>query len=245
MSKYQEIKRTEEQVDQVKHPDIERLQGIIGYEFSDKTLLEAAVTHCSVTADRDKTYERMEFLGDAVLGMLVAEYLYRSDNNYSEGEMTQIKSSVVSRKTLMYVGRELKLEEFLRVDNGLTKSASVSSSITSDAYEAIIGAIYLDSGIEAARAFMLRTITDELTDVEENKKTTGFKSLLQEKLQANGNPEPEYDITEVTGPAHDRRFKAEVTAMGKVCGSGWGRTKKDAEKAAAREAMAMLYPEIS
>lgn len=221
---------------------LKKLEETIGYKFKDRNLLELAMTHCSLSADREATYERMEFLGDAVVGLVIAEHLYNSQNNYSEGEMTDIKSNVVSRTSLMYAGRRLNLDEFLQVDSGLANSSSLTGSLTSDAYEAIAGAVFLDSDFETARSFVVATLEKELVNAEEKSCFTGSKSKLQERLQAAGRDEPAYRIVEISGPAHNRRFKAEVYSNGVMAGEGWGRTKKDAEKKAAKEALEKLFP---
>ncbi len=221
---------------------LEHLERRIGHSFNDRKLLEMAMTHRSLVTEVNATYERMEFLGDAVVGLVIAQYLYNSGKNYSEGEMTDIKSTVVSRRSMMYAGRRLELEDYLRVDVGLANSRSVSASLTSDAYEAVVGAIFLDADLDTARGFVLRTLGKELSEAENKEHVGGFKSKLQECLQASGEPEPRYRITEVAGPAHDRTFEAEVFAGGKVRGRGRGRTKKEAEKQAAEEAFFSLFP---
>lgn len=223
--------------------EMDELEKILDYKFTNRHLLLPAITHSSLVTEKKTTYDRMEFLGDAVVSLVVSEYLYRAENNYSEGEMTEIKSKVVSRQSMMYAGRRLRLDEFLRVDSGLANSKSVAGSLTSDAYEAVVGAIYLDSGLEPAREFVLRTLGKELSEAEVDSALSGFKSIFQELLQMHCNQKPEYHIVESAGPPHDRWFKAEVFAQGVVRGEGWGKTKKTAEKNAAREAIKAMFPE--
>ncbi len=230
------------------HPDdtankqLDLLENILEYNFTDRKLLKLALTHRSSTSGDEGTYERLEFLGDAVISLVVADYLYNSNKNYSEGEMTEIKSIVVSRKSLMYVGRRLKLEQFLKVDNGLANSYSVSASLTSDAYEAVVGAIYLDAGFDKAQDFILKTLDPELQSAEKKESlNAGSKSRLQEYVQSVGRKEPQYTISEVVGPAHDRTFKAKVVASDGIQGHGWGKTKKEAEKNAAKEALNIIF----
>jgi len=221
---------------------LRELERIIGHTFNDRGLLMTAVTHSSLTDDKENTYERMEFLGDAVVTLVVAQYLYGSEEGYTEGEMTEIKSKVVSRKALMHAGRRLRLDKFLKVDPGLANSSSVAGSLTSDAYESVVGAVFLDSDFDTAKELVLRTLGDELSRAEEEGNIAGFKSILQEKIQTQCKEKPEYRIVQITGPPHDHRFKASVSAGGSVRGEGWGRTKKEAEKNAAKEALDVMFP---
>jgi ribonuclease-3 len=233
-SKKQDGKMTDEHLDS--------LQELINYRFADRQLLVEALTHSSVAED-DQSYERLEFLGDAIAGFIIAEYLFNSHRRYSEGEMTQMKAATVNRKSMGQAGSRLQLEKYIMVDRGLSKNAELPPSLISDAYESLIGAIYLDGGIEPARLFILQTLQPELRKAETQTHTPNFKSLLQESLQKEGKDHPTYKTTRKTGPPHNRRFLVEVMIDGKSGGEGWGNTKKEAEQKAAKAAMDILYPD--
>ena len=225
--------------------EFEDLQARIGYRFSDRGLLEHALTHKSRAAE-DTTggvadNESMEFLGDAVLGLVVADALFRQYPLYNEGQKSKIKASVVSTQSLARHAEALRLGEHLILCRGEEKTGGrFKQALLADAYEALIAAIYLDGGFEAAAAFLLR----ELKDAIDAGGTPGFmrdyKSTLQERLQGMGKPLPEYRVSGETGPDHRKLFSVEVLVAGAVLGTASGKAKKEAEQEAARQALAAL-----
>ncbi len=221
--------------------ELHRLQARLGVQFENLELLRRALRHASA-AETEPSYERLEFLGDAVVGMVVAEHLFRTMPGASEGEMTVIKSGVVSRRTLGRVGRRLALQEHLEVGEGL-QGRPYPLSIVSGAYEAVVGAVFVDQGMRAAGDLVLRTLADEIERVCEDRHAEGAKSLLQQRAQAVGLGIPRYEIISAEGPDHEVEFQAVVLIAGRECGEGRGRTKKEAESNAARQALERHYPD--
>jgi len=221
--------------------ELDRLQERLGVRFDDESLLYRALRHASA-AGEVPSYDRLEFLGDAVVGLVVAEHLFRSMPAASEGEMTVIKSVVVSRRALGRVARKLNLHEYLEVGEGL-QGRPYPLSIVSGAYEAVVGAVFVDSGMAIARNLVLRTLENERERVCEERNAEGAKSVLQQMTQAEGKGIPRYKIVGAEGPDHALQFQAVVLVADEQCGEGWGRTKKDAESNAARQALERCYPD--
>jgi ribonuclease III len=223
--------------------EFEALQEAAGYRFRDRGILEHALTHRS-RANEDVTggvadNESLEFLGDAVLGFVTAELLFHRHPDRDEGEKSKMKAALVSTPALARQARRLGLGEHLLLGRGEEKTGGrLKRALLADGYEALIAAIYLDGGMEAARAFILREFEPLLGDVA-SAVTIGddHKSALQEALQGRGDPLPEYVVTAEEGPAHRRLFKVEVRVRGVVLAEAEGRTKKDAEREAARQAL--------
>ncbi|MFW6456938.1 MAG: ribonuclease III [Planctomycetota bacterium] len=228
--------------DRTDKEELKQIQKDIGYEFHDLSLLRKAITHSSLAPAGHRSYERLEFLGDAVASLVIAEKLFGAPETYTEGEMTVIKSETVNRRSMEQAGRRLNLPEYLRVDEGLTQQ-EVPPSLITDAYEALIGAIFLDSDYSRAQQFVLATLGKELENAEQREHPPNYKSILQELLQAEGKEPPEYHTVRQVGPAHNARFQAEVRTHNVTQGTGWGRTKKEAEQKAAHGALNVLYPE--
>ena len=214
----------------------------MGYTFRNPGLLTKAMTHSSLAPAGLRSYERLEFLGDAVVGLVVAEELFSLPESYSEGEMTEMKSATVSRRSLVRAGKRLDLQHYLRVDRGLAQRKSYPPSLTANAYEALVGAVFLDGGFEEARKFILRSLEPELMAARQSQSPPNCKSILQERLQAEGKPHPAYHTARKVGLEHDMWFQAAVSVEGRQVGAAWGRTKKQAEQAAARLALDALYP---
>jgi len=223
--------------------DLQELQRRLHYSFRSPDLLALALTHASAGVSRTETNERLEFLGDAVVGAVVAEYVYRCWPGADEGRMTVARSDVVSRRALGERGRELGLGEFLHVDDGLNRQSDYPNSMVADAFEAVVGALFLDGGFDAAREFLLRVLEPSIAEARRNGSVQGYKSLLQECTQAESKGVPDYRILQATGPDHRRQFEAAVSIQGEDCGTGWGATKKAAECAAARQALEFRYPD--
>lgn len=222
---------------------VEICQQRIGYDFSDTDLLRSALTHASGAANRLASNERMEFLGDSVLGFTICEWLFKQHVEYLEGELTQIKSAVVSRRVCARISRELGLEECLILGKGMQVATGVPKSLLSDVYEAIIAAIYLDGGFDAAREFILRTIQEELNQAVLGHSIGNYKSALQQVSQRDFAAAPIYRLMSESGPDHSKMFQIAAEIKARKFTPAWGRTKKDAEQKAAGNAIAELQGE--
>ena len=222
---------------------VEVCQQRIGYQFSNPDLLKSALTHASGAVNRLASNERMEFLGDSVLGFTICEWLFKQHVEYLEGELTQIKSAVVSRRVCARVSRELGLEECLILGKGMQQAAGVPKSLLSDVYEAIIAAIYLDGGFDAAREFILRSVHDELAQAVLGHSIGNHKSALQQLSQREHGTAPVYRLLSETGPDHSKMFQISAEIKNRKFTPAWGRTKKDAEQRAAGNALAELQGE--
>jgi ribonuclease-3 len=218
----------------------ELCQQRIGYRFKDLQLLKAALTHASGAANRLASNERLEFLGDAVLGFTICEWLFKEHTEYQEGELTQIKSTVVSRRVCARVSHKLELEDCLILGKGMQQGTGVPKSLLSDVYEALIAAIYLDGGFSAAREFILRTIREELQRAVQGHSIGNHKSALQQLAQREHGAAPVYRLVSETGPDHSKIFQIAAEVKNRKFTPAWGRTKKDAEQRAAGNALAEL-----
>ena len=225
---------------------IKELENAIGYRFRNITLLQNALAHSSYANERWHnslmSNERLEFLGDSVLGMLVAEYLYRTFPDRPEGELTRMRADMVCEKTLASVANGIGLGDHLLLGKGEEQGGGRNrDSILADAVESVIAACYLDGGMEAALAFVERFI---LVNVPVTKfHNTDYKTALQELVQQKKNQTLAYALVGETGPDHDKQFLVELTLNGKPVGKGTGSSKKRAEQDAARNAMEQLFPE--
>ncbi len=215
----------------------EQLQKILGHAFADPDLLEEALTHASAGGRERFTNERLEFLGDAVLDLVISDHLFAALPEAHEGDMTHARSLVVSRRALARVGRKLCLEKHLRVDEGIQQRGPYPISILAGVYEALVAALYLDGGMAPARDFILRTLGPDLERIGAGMPQANSKSRLQEEVQASGRGIPIYRVVRTEGPDHERRFLVTVSIGGQELGDGWGRTKKEAEQNAARQAL--------
>jgi ribonuclease III len=234
-----------------KTPDLDLLETILDYAFKNRTLLERAVTHRSWAHEqvapgaedlaRRLHNEALEFLGDSVLGLVVADYLCRAYPEGTEGELSRMKHRLVSAPTLTKASFRLNLGDFLRFGRGEEKSGGRSKdALLADALEALTGAIFLDGGLEAATRFVNHALGEDLHCANPmSAAEADFKTLLQEKLQAERRPAPKYAVVETLGPPHRRTFHVEVTVDGRSV-RGEGRSIKAAEVAAAKEALISL-----
>ena len=222
---------------------LDLLQERVGYRFSSLALLKQALTHASLCADPLHSNERLEFLGDAVAALAVAEELFRARPDMSEGQMTATKAVVASRRTMARVGKALGLADFLRVGKDVAQQGKCPDSLIGNVYEAIAAAIYLDGGYEEAKRFVLETLGPEIQRVRRKEHVPDFKSVLQEIVQADGKPPPDYRTVARRGPDHNARFLCAVRVDGQVAGQGWGSNKKTAEQNAAQEALNCKYPQ--
>ena len=223
------------------------LEENLKYSFKNKKLLINALTHSSYANEaRDgiSSNERLEFLGDSVLSIIVSEYIYKKFCNLPEGELTKIRAALVCEKSLCAFSRELELGKYLRLGHGEEKGGGRErDSILADAFEAVLAAIFLDGGFEKAKAHVMRFITDELkhTEAEVFK---DYKTALQEIIQRNPEESVTYILTGESGPDHDKLFTVEVKLNSNTIGRGSGRNKKQAEQAAAKEALQLMGADI-
>lgn len=222
---------------------MEDCENKIGYVFEDKRLLEAALTHASGAATRLTSNERLEFLGDAILGMVVCEKIFREYPDYLEGELTRIKSIVVSRRTCARISERLGLEECLILGKGMTTNPAVPSSVLADVFESLIAAIYLDGGRDAAADFVEAHISDEIDSAVERSIGENYKSSLQQIAQREFNTTPSYRLLDEKGPDHSKCFKIAAHVANRNFQPAWGRNKKEAEQRAARNALNQLHGE--
>lgn len=222
--------------------DLDDLQLTIDYYFKDRALLELAMTHESYAHEHGgetESNERLEFLGDSVLGMIICLYLYRRHPRSAEGPMAQVKAYVASSAYLADKARLLKLGSYLRMGKGeLLSKGRDKANVLADAMEALIGAIYLDGGWEPAQKFVLNLFQAAMDNMEGSQRD--FKSLLQEFTQRNFHDLPTYHLLKEEGPAHDRHFQIEVLFQGQALGRGEGHSKQIAGQQAAQQALAIL-----
>lgn len=222
-------------------------ESIIQYHFVNEGLLKQALTHSSYANEKHmkklSDNERLEFLGDAVLEIITSEFLYQQYQNLSEGELTKMRASIVCEQTLALCANQIRLGEFLHLGKGEENTGGRQrKSLLSDAFEAVIGAIYLDRGLEKAKAFIHNYV---LTDIEKKQLFHDSKTLLQEIVQSRENCNLEYVLSEVEGPDHARIYTIEAQINHEVMGVGKGSTKKMAEQEAAYETILKLKQEGS
>lgn len=225
---------------------LEDVQRALGYRFKEPGLLETALTHRSHShesgAHAEANYERLEFLGDSLLGFLTADWLFRDDEEASEGVLTRRRQAVVRASTLAIAARRLGLGEAIRLGRGEALTGGRhKGSLLADLFEAVLGAVYVDGGVRPARAFVRRHLRDELRGA---RRTTlsrdDFKTRLQERTQAELQLTPAYRIVSTSGPAHAMTFEVEVLLGRRVLGRGTGTNRKQAEQDAARAAIERL-----
>jgi ribonuclease-3 len=219
--------------------EFDELQQRIGYRFKDRGLLEHSLTHRSRAAE---DIESLEFLGDAVLGLVVAESLFRKFPDYTEGQKSKIKAAVVSTHSLARHAEAIRLGDHLLLGRGEEKTGGrFKQALLADAYEALIAAVYLDGGLTAAAAFLERELSPAIAaGATQDVVGMDYKSALQERLQASGRALPEYRVAAASGPDHRKLFTIEVVVSGEVLGTATGRAKKEAEQEAARLALLQL-----
>jgi ribonuclease-3 len=221
---------------------LEECQEALGYRFRQPDLLRAALTHASGANTRLASNERLEFLGDAVLGLIACEQLYLRFPDYQEGDLTKIKSAVVSRRTCARMSRALDLGGFLFLGKGMHMHAAVPANMLADVFESVVGAIYLDGGVEAARQFILKYLTPEIDAVAEGAHGN-FKSVLQQVAQRELGATPQYVMLDEQGPDHSKCFKVAAVISRHTYTGAWGRNKKEAEQRAAMNALAEINGE--
>ncbi len=219
------------------------LQQKIGYTFKDESLLSEALTHSSYSNEnkgRINCNERLEFLGDSVLSLIVTNYIFLNFSQLPEGDLTQLRASLVCEKALYKFAKIINLGEFIKLSRGEKNGGGADRpSILSDAFEALIAAIFLDGGYECARDFVMDFITPEIRNLRK-KPIKDYKTTLQEIVQKNPGERLEYRLISESGPDHNKHFVAEVLLNSNSIGKGGGRSKKEAEQQAAREALELM-----
>ena len=216
-------------------------QEAIGYQFRKHDLLVTALTHASGADSRVLSNERLEFLGDAVLGMTVCEELYRRFPDWLEGDLTKVKSVVVSRRVCAQIADEIGLTGLLILGNGINGEASLPTSLRAAVFEAIIGAIYLDGGFEVAREFIIRSVSNQIDICAAGENRDNYKSALQQYAQRWLAATPRYEALDEQGPDHSKCFEVCVVIDHERFPSAWGPSKKEAEQEAAKRALEVLH----
>jgi ribonuclease-3 len=217
-----------------------RCEERIGYYFRNRELLRSALTHASGADTRLASNERLEFLGDAILGYVVCEMLFEQFPTLLEGDLTKIKSVVVSRKTCAKISRALGLIDFLIVGKGMATSAAVPPSLLADVFESLVAAIHLDGGLEAAKRFMQAHVTLEIDLAASGESGANYKSQLQQHAQRECGTTPTYVLLDEKGPDHSKSFEVAAQIGGTLYPSAWGRNKREAEQRSAANALAVL-----
>ena len=215
----------------------------LGYRFRDRALLVRALTHASIARTRLESNERLEFLGDSILGAIVCEQLYLAYPSATEGELTRIKSVVVSRTTCAELTSELELERFLVLGRGVDSHGRIPGSILAAVFEAVVGAMYVDGGYEPVRKFVLSQIQQQVQQAAESTTGVNFKSLLQQLTQRTMGSTPFYRVLDEQGPDHSKCFKVAAVLGTRTFPAAWGPSKKEAEQRAAGNALADLEGE--
>jgi ribonuclease-3 len=219
---------------------LRRVEQIIGHKFSDSNLLAKALTHSSAASDRILSNERLEFLGDAILGLVICQVLFERFAGHLEGDLTKMKSMLVSREICAQISRKLGLQKFLKVGKGMIANRALSGSLAAGVLEAVIGAIYLDGGLDTVRNFILRTFASSIDHAQEEQAQGNYKSLLQQYAQEHFNITPVYVLLDEKGPDHDKCFELGAVLGEQHFPSAWGTNKKEAEQKAAFNALVEL-----
>ncbi len=219
---------------------IQQAADILGYTFKDEAILKEALTHASCADARVNSNERMEFLGDAILGFAVCEYLYQNFPELLEGDLTKIKSAVVSRSVCAKVTKSIKLQEMLTLGKGMSGRPALPSSVAAAVFESIIAAIYLDGGMRSAKAFIVRMLKPYIHEAAESAHQQNFKSVLQQIAQRHLPTNPQYVLVDEKGPDHAKAFEVCVQIDGHNFPAAWADTKKQAEQQAALNALCEL-----
>lgn len=214
-------------------------QQAVEFRFNDLSLLRKALTHASIAEHRAASNERLEFLGDAVLGLVVCEYLFRTYPEYLEGDLTKIKSSVVSRRTCAEIAEKLGLPTALILGKGMNQGG-VPESLAAAVFESIIAAMYLDGGMEVAKTFILTHMIPRIDIAVRSQHQHNYKSQLQQHAQKEMMATPQYELLDEKGPDHSKCFEVAVNIGGQRFASAWGTSKKEAEQRAAYNALAAL-----
>lgn len=217
-----------------------QIQQQLDYQFKSLPLLKAALLHSSHADERLKSNERLEFLGDAVLGLVICQALYDRFPECLEGDLTKMKSLIVSRKTCARIAGQMSLPELIKVGKGTDRSRALDGSIAAGALEALIAAVYLDGGFEQARTCILKLFAPVLERIDAGGHNENYKSVLQQYSQRQYNITPSYELLDEKGPDHNKCFEVGVRIRSQHFPSAWGITKKEAEQKAAHNALLEL-----
>ena len=217
----------------------------IGYEFKDKSLLKTALTHSSyANENHTRSNERLEFLGDSVLSIIISEFIFKEMVNVNEGDLSKIRAALVCEQSLAEVAKSIGLNELVFLGRGENKTGGrYRPSITSDAFEAVLGAIYLDSDLDTAKKWVLNLMSEKIKLGCQGKLYSDYKTVLQEVIQRDGRSFVTYKTLEETGREHDRRFVVQAFVNGEPKSTAKGHSKKEAEQAAARKTLEVYYNE--
>ncbi len=213
---------------------------VLGYSFRQPALLIQSLTHSSIANSRGESNERLEFLGDAVMGMVVCRELYDRFGAWQEGELTKVKSVIVSRRVCAEISDRIGLTDLLILGNGMGAPHALPMSLRAAVYEAVVGAIYLDGGLEPAQSFILKTMEPQIDRCGNSQNHENHKSALQQYAQRHLSSSPSYEALDEQGPDHSKCFEVCVVLDGRRFPSAWGPSKKDAEQEAARRALDVL-----
>lgn len=224
----------------MKESNLGQLEELLGYQFKDQSLLVRAMTHSSLADRRSDSNERLEFFGDAILDLVICETLFERFPDYQEGDLTKIKSMLVSRKTCSKVAAGLDFSRFAKVGKGMEKTRAMAGSISAGIFEAIVAAIYLDGGQEAASEFILKLFNPMIDKANSRQHHENFKSLLQQHCQRRFSTTPDYLLLDEKGPDHNKCFEIGIVIDHRHFPTAWGVTKKDAEQKAAFNALVEL-----
>ena len=219
---------------------LEQVENTIGYKFKNKNYLQTALTHSSYVNEHKltKDNERLEFLGDSVLGLIVSNYIFAYKSSLKEGELTKIRSTIVCEKSLMHIAEKLKIGQYIKLGKGEKISGGAKrASILADAVEAMIAAIYLDSDFDNVSKYVLDWLGDTIKNALDNKKNDDYKSKLQEEVQKVRGRTLRYELIAMKGPDHERIFTIGVYCDNKLISPGKGHSKKEAEQLAAKDAL--------
>ena len=219
---------------------LEQCMAILGYRFANPARLNTALTHSSCAAERCNSNERLEFLGDSVLGLVICHQVFDQFPQRLEGELTILKSAVVSRKTCAAISNEIGLTALISVGPGMDKNGHLPHSLAAGVFESVVGAIYLDGGFEEAKKFILRTTEPWIERYASSMHHQNFKSVLQQHTQRSYGCTPVYEVMGESGPDHEKSFHIRVQVAGRVFEPAWGQTKKQAEQQAALHALREL-----
>lgn len=235
-----------EGVRMVEHPPwtldekLDACEAALRYRFMDRSLLERCLTHSSVANQRLDSNERLEFLGDSVMGVIVCEMLFRTFPEEEEGELTRLKSALVSRRTCARISVRIGLDRCLLLGKGLQMHGRIPPSVNAAVFESVVAGVYLDGGLEATRAFVEPIMAEELEAITGEDQLQNFKSLLQQHAQRELSETPVYRLLDEKGPDHSKCFKIAAVIGSQSYPAAWGNNKKQAEQRAARNALAQL-----
>lgn len=224
--------------------ELKEFQQSIGYSFKDETLLDTALTHSSYTANRmdgKAHYERLEFLGDSVLSMIISQYIFKCCKDQAEGQLTRIRANIVCEQSLFDAATKLEMGKFLQISKGEELTGGrTRPSILADAFEAVLAAIFIDGGMSKAKPFVLNNLERTIQQAIQNKIITDYKSFIQEYLQKEFQGKISYKLLSEDGPDHSKTFEMAILLEDNVLGTGSGLSKKEAQQAAAKNAVEKL-----